>query len=290
MPGKLRKIIFSIILFFIPSVIFSQVYKIDYYGIVSTQIDSNMSKMTSDLYYTQLTEINNFSVEDKRNGSTVSSQEPAAESFSEGKLSFYALISKDEKTEKWTSVFKVVDKSKDEEHSKLKTYDSFYKILMEPKSVLQETIKNLIEKDSNAVAIQKSADNQESSRGGNIESTEVLSGTWAGESTIDKIVILRGGRGFVIFKNGASMNIGIELTNVEGNQNIVITQKGRSNASFYPELPRNIALNAALSADPISWTLTALDGDTLTGTKNTLVQKGDDYETGSLQVEWKRIN
>ena len=86
------------------------------------------------------------------------------------------------------------------------------------------------------------------------------------------------------------MNIGIELAHSENGQSIVITQKGRSNASFYPELPRTIALNAALSARPITWTLQVLDDNTLSGTKNTLIQKGDDFEDGTLSVEWNRIN
>ncbi|MCR4579657.1 MAG: hypothetical protein K5681_04840 [Treponema sp.] len=287
---NIKKSLFSIILIITPCLLFSQAYNIDYYGIIATQIDANMSKMTSDLYYTQLTEINNFSVTDKRDGKSFITEEPDSQLFSESKLSFYALITKDEASEKWTSIFKVVDKAKNEEHSKSKTYDSFYKILMEPKSTLQETIKNLIEKDQNTVTLQKSNSTGDIQKQSSIESTEVLSGTWVGESTIDKVVILRGGRGFVIFKNGASMNIGIELSSSDQEQNIVITQKGRANASFYPELPRSIALNAALTAEPITWTLTALDNDTLTGTKNTLIQKGDDYEAGSLTVEWKRIN
>ncbi len=290
MPKNTEKLIFSIFLIFLPYLISAQTYKIDYYGIVSTQIDANMSKMTSDLYYTQLTEINNFSTEDKRNGTTVLSEEPDSDTFSDSKLSFYALITKDEKTERWTSIFKVIDKYKNEEHSKAKTYDSFYKILTEPKSVLQQTIKNLIESDSNTSTIVRNQNNTESTKTSNIESTELLSGTWAGEASIDKIVILRGGRGFVIFKNGASMNIGIELSTSADEQHIIITQKGRANASFYPELPRNLALNAALTAEPINWVLTVVDEDTLSGTKNTLVQNGNDFESGSLSVEWKRIN
>lgn len=249
-----------------------------------------MAKMTSDLYYTQLTEINNFSTQDKRNGTSALNQEPDPENFSDSNLSFYALITKDEKTEKWTSIFKVIDKYKNEEHSKIKSYDSFYKILTEPKSVLQETIKTLIENDSNVSTIARNQNNLEAAKNTSLESTELLSGTWAGESSIDKIVILRGGRGFVIFKNGASMNIGIELSNSSDGQEIIITQKGRANASFYPELPRNLALNAALTAEPISWTLTAIDENTLSGRKNTLIQKDNDFESGSLSVEWKRIN
>ena len=290
MQKKAEKLILSIFLIFIPHLTFAQTYNIDYYGIVSTEIDANMAKMTSDLYYTQLTEINNFSTQDKRNGTSALNQEPDPENFSDSNLSFYALITKDEKTEKWTSIFKVIDKYKNEEHSKIKSYDSFYKILTEPKSVLQETIKTLIENDSNVSTIARNQNNLEAAKNTSLESTELLSGTWAGESSIDKIVILRGGRGFVIFKNGASMNIGIELSNSSDGQEIIITQKGRANASFYPELPRNLALNAALTAEPISWTLTAIDENTLSGRKNTLIQKDNDFESGSLSVEWKRIN
>ena len=290
MQKKTEKLILSIFLIFITHLTFAQTYNIDYYGIVSTEIDANMAKMTSDLYYTQLTEINNFSTQDKRNGTSALNQEPDPENFSDSNLSFYALITKDEKTEKWTSIFKVIDKYKNEEHSKIKSYDSFYKILTEPKSVLQETIKTLIENDSNVSTIARNQNILEAAKNTSLESTELLSGTWAGESSIDKIVILRGGRGFVIFKNGASMNIGIELFNSSDGQEIIITQKGRANASFYPELPRNLALNAALTAEPISWTLTAIDENTLSGRKNTLIQKDNDFESGSLSVEWKRIN
>lgn len=290
MQKKTEKLILSIFLIFITHLAFAQTYNIDYYGIVSTEIDANMAKMTSDLYYTQLTEINNFSTQDKRNGTSALNQEPDPENFSDSNLSFYALITKDEKTEKWTSIFKVIDKYKNEEHSKIKSYDSFYKILTEPKSVLQETIKTLIENDSNVSTIARNQNNLEAAKNTSLESTELLSGTWAGESSIDKIVILRGGRGFVIFKNGASMNIGIELSNSSDGQEIIITQKGRANASFYPELPRNLALNAALTAEPISWTLTAIDENTLSGRKNTLIQKDNNFESGSLSVEWKRIN
>jgi hypothetical protein len=41
-------------------------YSFDYYGIMADGVDDNMSKMTSDLYYTQLSEINNYIVSDKR--------------------------------------------------------------------------------------------------------------------------------------------------------------------------------------------------------------------------------
>ena len=53
-------IVSIIVSLFISGLFAEERYSIDYYGIVATEIDANMSKMTSDLYYTQLCEINNF--------------------------------------------------------------------------------------------------------------------------------------------------------------------------------------------------------------------------------------
>lgn len=285
-----KKSILLIYLFFILYSIpfFAEDFTIDYYGVVSTEIDANMSKMTSDLYYTQLSEINNFSVTDKRDGSVLT-QIPDSSTLSNFALSFYTEIKKDVALDKWITVICVVDKANQEIHSKEKIYDSYYKILMESKNELKETIKQLIENDTgNRKTITQSQNVNFNTTETQIASTEVLAGTWIGgngEENIEKIVILRGGRGFVIFKNGASMNIAVELT--EQNK-IIVTQKGKGNASFYPELPRNVALNAALTAEPIQWTLTLQNENILNGTKNTLLPDGEDYKTGSVKISWNR--
>lgn len=281
--------IFLFIISAITSGLFAQSYSIDYYGIVSTEIDANMSKMTSDLYYTQLSEINNFSVTDKRSAASLS-ERPDSSQFSDNTLSFFTIIKKDTNSDKWITTYYVVDKAKNEEHSKQKTYDSFYKLLMEPKDVLKNTIKQLIENDSSATSIKNSVKESSEASGISIISTEELSGTWGGEENINKIVIMRGGRGFVIFNNGASMNITVELSGGDSSKKVVITQKGNSNASFYPELKRSTALSAAISAKPIKWTLTLADNNTLKGTKDTLLPDGDNYKEGSVQVTWTRLN
>jgi hypothetical protein len=267
----------------------AQSYSIDYYGIVSTEIDANMSKMTSDLYYTQLSEINNFSVADKRSAPSLN-ERPDASVFSDDRLSFFTYITKDNDSDKWITTYYVVDKSRNEEHSKKKIYDSFYKILMEPKDVLKNTIKQLIENDNSSTSIASSTQKPSETRGSSIASTEELSGTWGGEDNINKIVIMRGGRGFVIFNNGASMNITVELSGSADNKKVVITQKGNSNASFYPDLKRTAALSAAVSAKPIKWTLTLTDNNTLKGLKDTLLPDGDSYKEGSISVIWTRLN
>lgn len=260
-----------------------QNYDIDYYGIVSTEIDSNMSKMTSDLYYTQLSEIDNFSTTDKRIDNALS-KIPEISSLSDSRLSFYTEIVKDNNTDKWSVILHVIDKANNNEQTSTKIYDSFYKILMEPKSTLQSSIKSLIESNHNSSI----AEGTKTTAGkGESLNTETLSGTWTGENYIDKVVILRGGRGFVIFNNGASMNISVEINS---RKQVVVTQKGRSNASFFPNLPRNLALNAALSADPIIWKFSIVDSNTLSGFKTTLVSTADTYDYQDIQVTWNRIN
>lgn len=285
-----KSVLISIILFIFSAGLSAQSYFIDYYGIVSTEIDENMSKMTSDLYYTQLTEINNFTITDKRTSPNLKNR-PDISVFSENALSFFTLITKDSDSDKWITTYYVIDKANNEEHSKQKKFDSFYKILMEPKDVLRQTIKQLIENDTSA----KTLTSQTSSKDPDltptdISSTEELSGTWTGEDNIRKIVIMRGGRGFVIFKNGATMNIIVELSGDESNKQVLITQKGHSNASFYPELQRSAALTAAVSAEPIKWTLTLINGNTLKGIKETLLPEGNSYKQGTVSVIWTRLN
>lgn len=291
---QIRKIIFIniFLILFSTAGLYAQNYDIDYYGVVSKEIDTNMAKMTSDLYYTQLSEINNFNITDKRTD-FLSSVAPDNSTFSDNKLSFFTTIEKDKNSDSWITTYHVIDKFNNEEHTKQKKYDSFYKILMESKNILKETIKNLIENDVSPDPLQKPSVKNDSFPGESVQltSTESLSGTWTGEENINKIVILRGGRGFVIFKNGASMNVTVTLSE-ENPSDIIILQNGRANASFYPELPRNMALKAALDASPIRWILKLTDSNTLTGNKETLLPEtdGDSYKIGLLKVKWEKIN
>ena len=277
---SMKKLLCLITVCFIFLPLSAQKYSIDYFGIVASGLDDNMSKMTSDLYYTQLSEINSYTVQDKRNGVRMDTA-PKADSFEDGKISLYAVISKKENSSKWISTITLYDSSKKLTLSEAKEYDSFYKILMEPKASLQDTISSLLAGNGNTASAGQSGGKGSTA----IQSTELLSGTWGGEDTIDKIVIMRGGRGFVIFKNGSSMNITVEI---KANQSIVITQNGKSNASFFPELPREVALKEAVNAEPIKWVLNLDDNDTLRGTKSTLILSDGSAVSGTMQVTWKR--
>lgn len=267
------------VLFFSLQSAICQPYNIDYYGIVSSEIDDNMAKMLSDLYYTQFQEISLFEVTDKRTQDCLKTI-PSNDSIDSSNFSFYSIITKE--NAKWISNLTI--KNKNINHSVKKEFDSFYKILMEPKDILQASLKDLV--------LQKTVTStEEESEQPTINlpqiSTEFLSGTWYGENNIDKIVIMRGGRGFVIFNNGASMNISVELSNAS-KKAIKIKQNGRSNASFYPDLPRQVALKVAVNANPIEWNFELLDDNTLKGKKSTLISANEDAIPGIIDVTWHR--
>ncbi len=267
------------VLFFSLQSAICQPYNIDYYGIVSSEIDDNMAKMLSDLYYTQFQEISSFNVTDKRTQDCLKTI-PSNDSIDSSNFSFYSIITKE--NAKWISNLTI--KNKNINHSVKKEFDSFYKILMEPKDILQASLKDLV--------LQKtvvSTEEQTEQPTINLPqiSTEFLSGTWYGENNIDKIVIMRGGRGFVIFNNGASMNISVELSNAS-KKTIKIKQNGRSNASFYPDLPRQVALKVAVNANPIEWNFELLDDNTLKGKKSTLISANEDAIPGIIDVTWHR--
>ncbi|MBO4533024.1 MAG: hypothetical protein J5726_04930 [Treponema sp.] len=280
--SKKTTLILAYALLFCTALFAQSKYSIDYYGILADGVDDNMSKMTSDLYYTQLCEINNYSITDKREGIKLSSI-PDSSKLNTDKLSFYAIITKAEDSSKWISTISIYDGVKKSTYSESKEYDSFYKILMEPKSSLQQTITALLSSTASSSSAQSTSTSTKV-----VQSTEFLSGTWSGEDSIDKIVIMRGGRGFVIFKNGASMNITVEIKASGSSQSIVITQNGKANASFFTDLPRELALKEAVNADPIRWVLEASDDNTLKGIKSTLILNNGAAKSGTVSVTWKR--
>ncbi|MCF0241963.1 MAG: hypothetical protein HUK25_04955 [Treponema sp.] len=257
------------------------IWTIDYYGVFSDNLDKNMADMTSELYYTQLCEIKNFQVTDKRT-SIPSNNIPPQNFFSDRNLSFYTEIIQENESGKWITIIHLINRNENSELTSKKEYDSYYKILMESKSDLQKSFIALIQNNS----LPEAKDSFIPPQTKNLlsASTENLAGTWQGEQNIEKILIMRGGRGFIIFKNGASMNISVKVEN----SLITVSQTGKPNASFFPELPRITAAEAALTADPITWEMYLIGENTLKGTKNTLIPNGETAVQGTVNVEWVR--
>ena len=286
--------IFTAVFLTVVQSFFATPLQIDYYGVISSSADSNMLKMAQDFFFTQLNAIDGVSVQDKRqNPGTVLSSVPDTSSTSAPKIAFYAEIKEDKKDESavfWNCSFfaGLPDSLGGTTYQKSKNYDSYYKMLTNSKDTIHELLDTIKIKNSENESLSASSKNSVfAQKSFNIEK---LSGIWSGEPFTDKIVILRGGRGFIIFKNGATMNISVfaEENSEHGNL-IKIRQIGKPNASFYPELPREIALSVAPNASPIEWNFTMNDENALSGTKTTLLRddsKAEKVKTGNQNVTW----
>ncbi len=293
----MRKTLFC--LTFILSILataYSENLKVEYYGVVSSSSDSNMIKMAQDIFLTQLKSIDYISVEDKRPDSSKTLKSTPEFTTDGARIIFYAEIEEidDANLQKtWNCKFNAMNPDDKIYHTKNETYDSYYKILSGAKSAIEDVISDFRfdtkEDFSTSNSLESTSGDSVKTFTGNID-IESLSGTWYGEPFTDKIMILRGGRGFIIFKNGATMNIKINIKKADSKGNvkeIEIVQVGKSNASFFPELPREIALNAASSAAPITWTFTIKSGE-LTGIKKTLLlsENGISAKEGTLKTTW----
>lgn len=274
------------ILFLISLLLSCKAYaeNIDFYGIASKDADKNMLSMTENIYFTQLNELN-VSLSDKRSDffseNYFSSGDQAFSSSAATDKAFFAVISKQDSS-KWLCKLNLKNIKTGKVHTVSREYDSFYKIMMESKTTLNELFTELINPQEESIQQATSALSL---------TTEYLSGTWsAKDSTISKILILRGGRGFVIFKNGASMNISVKIDLSENNEPIaVITQTSSNNASYFPDLDRKLAMDLALQANSVTWKLKLVEDGKLSGAKETFVKKAAGAEWSETPAEWTKI-
>lgn len=260
---------------------------IEFYGVLSQDADLNMINMTEDMFFKQLSEMFPGAQDRRNEKSTVfydmknSQPEKLINSNEELKKRTILLVYI-EKADEITGTWKcktIYHKSEENQLTTEKEYDSYYKILMESKNILSEILSK-----KETIPTEPA---QTRSLSVNSITTETLAGTWGGETYINKIVIMRGGRGFVIFNNGASMNISVKVTVSGSSNSVTIMQTSSSNASFFPELPRKAALELATNANPIQWHLTYNSDGSLTGKKITVaLNESNSTVPAELPVKW----
>ncbi|MCR5724595.1 MAG: hypothetical protein K6G80_05865 [Treponema sp.] len=272
---------------------------VDYYGVVSQSTETNILKMAQDIFLTQLKSMTNISVDDKRTGTHDPLKEkPDTSTTRAPHVVFYAEISEDTSegeqapSKAWVCTFTVFNPDTGLLQQKTEHYASYYKILVNARSAIEAILApDAFPADKAEPARPLATTAAAGTAGMNLET---LSGTWQGDSYIDKIILLRGGKGFVIFKNGASMNITIAVTKKETDgsiTDITVTQSSNANASFFPQLPRETALSLAPTAPPIHWNLHVTDSNTLSGTKHTLFSDTGNPSTarsGSEHTVWTK--
>lgn len=123
-----------------------------------------------------------------------------------------------------------------------------------------------------------------------VSSPDALAGSWRGEPGVEKVLILRGGRGVAVLSSGIS--ISLELFVSSGN--LEVRQKGSPNPRQFIDLPDPVARQAAIAAPSLEWSFrTSGDRRKLVGTKKSVAIRHDgqniiSMESVSADVVWQR--
>lgn len=253
-----------------------------FFGSVSSSTDTATIKLTEDLYYSQMLSLTSLSVKSRRE--TVWNAGISNEYATTDAILFHAEIQ--EKNAGWQCTLSALDMANGLVATKTYFYEGYYKILMDAKNTIISLFNQLEDGSASSLDIEQ-AESQGINEALADISLEQLAGNWQGDSNITKVVIQKSGRGFVIFKNGATMNITVSISG----GSVTAMQSSGSNASFFPELPRDVALKIAKNASPVTWSFELTDWNTLTGTKQTLAmnQAGTEPEEQSLPTVWTRL-
>lgn len=123
-----------------------------------------------------------------------------------------------------------------------------------------------------------------------IETVDSLAGSWKGEPGLDRVMILRGGRGMAVFSSGVSISLDLKIENGY----LLVTQKGTMQPRQFLNLPDSIAQQAVQQIEPPQWRfLVSTDKKILSGTKvDAQIQYNEtaiiNIQYGTALVEWQR--
>ena len=125
---------------------------------------------------------------------------------------------------------------------------------------------------------------------GYVETVDSLAGSWKGEPGLDRVMILRGGRGMAVFSSGVSVSLELKIDNGY----LLVTQKGSLQPRQFLNLPDAIAQQAVQQTNPPQWRfLVSPDKKILSGTKvDAQIQYNEtaiiSVKYGTATVEWLR--
>lgn len=123
-----------------------------------------------------------------------------------------------------------------------------------------------------------------------VSNIDSLAGSWRGEDGIEKVMLLRGGRGVAVLSSGVSISLEVILSG----DDLVVRQKGAANPRQFSDLPDPVARQAANIAPPLEWRfMITPDQKILSGTKKHVTIKNDGkniltMENAVTLVSWTR--
>ena len=168
-----------------------------------------------------------------------------------------------------------------------KVYDNINKILLDSRLLVFNLFDFSVPLEQLARSLPQ---NEQNTEFGYIETVDSLAGSWKGEPGLDRVMILRGGRGMAVFSSGVSVSLDLKIDNGY----LLVTQKGSLQPRQFLNLPDEIARQAVQKTNPPQWRfLVSPDKKILSGTKvDAQIQYNETaiisvkYDTAT--VEWLR--
>ena len=123
-----------------------------------------------------------------------------------------------------------------------------------------------------------------------VRDMDSLAGAWSGEAGVEKVVILRGGRGVVYLASGVSLFLELTLSGDE----LVVRQKGSPSPRQFMDLPDPVAKQAADIVPALEWRFRiSSDRKRLSGIKKTVTIRHDGQNIISMEnlvlaTDWLR--
>ena len=180
-------------------------------------------------------------------------------------------------------------KGKKEQFTRIisKVYDNVNRILLDSRLLVFNLFDFSVPLEQLARSLPQTEQNTEF---GYIETVDSLAGSWKGEPGLDRVMILRGGRGMAVFSSGVSVSLDLKIDNGY----LLVTQKGSLQPRQFLNLPDEIARQAVQKTNPPQWRfLVSPDKKILSGTKvDAQIQYNEtaiisiEYDTAT--VEWLR--
>ena len=168
-----------------------------------------------------------------------------------------------------------------------KVYDNVNRILLDSRLLVFNLFDFSVPLEQLARSLPQNEQNTEFEY---IETVDSLAGSWKGEPGLDRVMILRGGRGMAVFSSGVSVSLDLKIDNGY----LLVTQKGSLQPRQFLNLPDEIARQAVQKTNPPQWRfLVSPDKKILSGTKvDAQIQYNETaiisvkYDTAT--VEWLR--
>ena len=168
-----------------------------------------------------------------------------------------------------------------------KVYGSINKILLDSRLLVFNLFDFSVPLEQLARSLPQTEQNTEF---GYIDTVDSLAGSWKGEPGLDRVMILRGGRGMAVFSSGVSVSLDLKIDNGY----LLVTQKGSLQPRQFLNLPDAIAQQAVQQTNPPQWRfLVSPDKKILSGTKvDAQIQYNEtaiiSVKYGTATVEWLR--